>query len=928
VRSPLFWNRLLNFLFGLARFQSRHSQTGTVSHASAPLFLYSEGSQFSDALTGAAYLLTGGPGVHGPPLAALLTSLLNLWSAPPESPSSAAPSNSYTSALPRQSGASNGLGLQSQNPTSALNSPGSTLPSVGLPTQQPQSHSDSPNPSVGFHRPQPPKPQPPLGQALVLSRLLEYVGAQARARARSQDFGTRALGLVDAKAIQASLGEALATAQGSGTSASCAAVLALAGFYRGLAVRRGEGFEGAAEDWQRLVERQEGLLLEAARGALSAPSEPQTLYAPGFGNPAQDAGGYRKWNRSHRLYCAALACARCELASGSPLAGHEAILACLREAVFDHLLSLSQLHRAVGSFLVPRGSSKAEWDGTGTERSEEAGLAAGLLRYSAPEVAGSSSGIPFSTMHMDLVAAVDELRERVGGGAFRNVGVLARALCDHCREAGHANRGGVMREVLRFAQNLGDGHRVYAASAARAYGELERGAKEAAEAGVRKVLDAAFLSVTVFCGTLLPEGAVPAGSVPPTEPELGGLAVYCLEALSWVEFCRVPFPEYGLLVTRAVSAASGSRGCAEGLARRMPPYEETTEFLWKAATEGALPGHSQQGPSGLVTGAGETRVPERRSLSERSVGGETRGETVESAAGTSGRSQPDVISETLSRDQAFERAFIHTGPGGLPPEVSRSTSWALDAVHSARVHFMLRVLAPCVEKLGDDVFADVVIPTLLLFLLHPTAAVSRSAHVLFSAFLESREAFRQTERNGRTEWGGGTERSRYEEWADQDQGPVQAAPNTGLFPKLGFLQRLSFVPPQTDFRTSTPPETSVPERVALFYVERSLMGFPGLTSFEAFTGGVAAIVRHVPPGSPAIVLALRRIASAAKSLYERNVPYVVPEGERKEAKEGGQPEESAGGQLTRLLVHLIPVVDIQVRSSNRIETSGLHLRSS
>jgi hypothetical protein len=729
----------------------------------------------------------------------------------------------------------------------------------------------------------------------------------------------RALGLADAKAVQASLAEALATAQGSGTPASCAAVLALAGFYLGLGVRRGEGFKGAAEDWQRLVEQQEGLLLKAAGGALFALSELQLAdarKARGFGNSAQDAGGYRKRNHSHWLYCVALACARCELASGSPLAGHEAVLACLREAVFDHLLSLSQLHGAVGSFLVPRGSRKTEWNGTGTERSREADLAASLPLDSRPGVAGSNTGIPLPALRTDLVAAVDELRERVEGEAFRNVGVLARALCDHCREAGHATpRGAVMREVLRFAQNLGNGHRVYAASAARAYGEVERGA---AEAAVRKVLDAAFLLVTVFCGTLLPEGAVPAGSVPPTEPELGGLAVYCLEALSWVEFCRVPFAEYGLLVTRAVGVASRSRDCAEGLALRMPAYEETTEFLWKAATkkaEGPL-GHSQQGPSFLVFGAEETRVPERGPLSEnasRSRGCATRGETIESAVGASRRSQADVISETLAQDRASERALIDTGFGGLPPEVSRSTSWALDAVHSARVHFMLRVLAPCVEKLGDDVFADAFIPTLLLFLLHPTATVSRSAHVLFSAFLESREAFRQMERYERTEWAGGTERNSYEEWADQDLGPVQAAPKTGLFPKLGFLQRLSFAAPQTDFRTRSSPEASVPERVALFHVERSLMGFPGLTSFEAFTGGVAAIVRHVPPGSPAIVLALRRIASAAKSLYERNVPYVVPEGERKEAKEGGQTEESAGGQLTRLLVHLIPIVDIQVR---------------
>lgn len=694
----------------------------------------------------------------------------------------------------------------------------------------------------------------PLPQALALPRLLEYLGALLRARAFSADFGTRSLALADAKAVQSSL---------TNSGDPLGSVLALAGLNRGLGGRRGDGFRGAAEDWVRLVEQQEGLLIAASEAVLS-----QLDMAP---KPRGFGPSYVPRELAHRLHCVALACARLDAIPGTPLGGNASILLCLCSALFGDLLNLTGLHRAAAPFVL-------------TTRNTD-GIPAEPMRKAVPR------------LREELAVALGDLRERVGGEAFKNVGLLARALCDHCKAADDVVRRLVLGEVLRFALNLEKGHRF----AAMGWGILGAAEREAAEAATRKVLDASFLTATVCCEAVLREApsSVPPASVPPARPAEAEAdpKVVCeiLEALSCLEFCRVPYAGYGQLVTRAVTLAAASRTGAEGLAASMPKYDDTValaadQLLMFGNDEASgLRGSTSGQSGGVETGRNDPSL----SGSEVDKESDARGETVESTPSTSGREaatgSPDHLNLT----------------GSFSPESRSPTFWARDAVRAARVHFMLRVLGPCVEKIGDEPFACAVMPTLLLYLLHPLAPVSRSAHALFAAFLDSREAFRrelEAERND------GTERNAGTEWTSRDLDSAWRAP-----PNPSFLQRLTFLAPQQSAKSGPPQDVSIPERAALFYVQRSLTGFPGLTSFEAFTAGVAAIVRHVPPGSPAIVLSLRRIAAAAKDLFERGVPYGPPEGEGNEKERKGPQEGSAGGQLTRLLVHLIPIVDIQVR---------------
>ncbi|KAL7182905.1 hypothetical protein ACSBR1_041563 [Camellia fascicularis] len=42
------------------------------------------------------------------------------------------------------------------------------------------------------------------------------------------------------------------------------------------------------------------------------------------------------------------------------------------------------------------------------------------------------------------------------------------------------------------------------------------------------------------------------------------------------------------------------------------------------------------------------------------------------------------------------------------------------------------------------------------------------------------------------------------------------------------------------------------EQLVFYHIQRSLEGYPGITPFEGMASGVAALVRHLPAGSPSI----------------------------------------------------------------------------
>ncbi|KAL5664370.1 hypothetical protein ACJX0J_024478, partial [Zea mays] len=58
------------------------------------------------------------------------------------------------------------------------------------------------------------------------------------------------------------------------------------------------------------------------------------------------------------------------------------------------------------------------------------------------------------------------------------------------------------------------------------------------------------------------------------------------------------------------------------------------------------------------------------------------------------------------------------------------------------------------------------------------------------------------------------------------------------------------------------------ERLAFYYIKRSLEAYPGLTPFDGLASGVAALVRHLPAGSAAILFCIHSLAVKAKDLCE------------------------------------------------------------
>ncbi|KAK2989139.1 hypothetical protein RJ640_027213 [Escallonia rubra] len=47
---------------------------------------------------------------------------------------------------------------------------------------------------------------------------------------------------------------------------------------------------------------------------------------------------------------------------------------------------------------------------------------------------------------------------------------------------------------------------------------------------------------------------------------------------------------------------------------------------------------------------------------------------------------------------------------------------------------------------------------------------------------------------------------------------------------------------------------SLKKQLVIYYIQRSLEGYPGVTPFDGMASGVAALVRHLPAGSPSIFL--------------------------------------------------------------------------
>ncbi|RYR73544.1 hypothetical protein Ahy_A02g007930 isoform B [Arachis hypogaea] len=99
---------------------------------------------------------------------------------------------------------------------------------------------------------------------------------------------------------------------------------------------------------------------------------------------------------------------------------------------------------------------------------------------------------------------------------------------------------------------------------------------------------------------------------------------------------------------------------------------------------------------------------------------------------------------------------------------------------------------------------------------------------------------------------------------------------------------------------------SFKEQLVFHYIQRSLLGYPGITPFEGMASGVVGLVQHVPAGSPATYYCIQSLVDKANQLcFEANVSEADAW-----KRQQGEPEPSK--KLLGLILRLVFLVDIQV----------------
>ncbi|XP_038973876.1 uncharacterized protein LOC103697330 [Phoenix dactylifera] len=209
---------------------------------------------------------------------------------------------------------------------------------------------------------------------------------------------------------------------------------------------------------------------------------------------------------------------------------------------------------------------------------------------------------------------------------------------------------------------------------------------------------------------------------------------------------------------------------------------------------------------------------------------------------------------TIQENAASSASFVESMPsyaeltkpqGSFALEGMRYT-WSKDEVQTARMLFYLRVLPTCISLVPASLFGKLVAPIMFLYMQHPNEKVARASHSVFVSFLSS-----------------GSD-------ADQDD-------------RLDLKEKLVF-----------------------YYMQRALEAYPGITPFEGMMSGVAAIVRHLPAGSPAIFYCIHSLVAKATNLCRTAM--------RQDATIWKTWEGSSEPwkKVSDLLLRLISLVDIQV----------------
>lgn len=183
---------------------------------------------------------------------------------------------------------------------------------------------------------------------------------------------------------------------------------------------------------------------------------------------------------------------------------------------------------------------------------------------------------------------------------------------------------------------------------------------------------------------------------------------------------------------------------------------------------------------------------------------------------------------------------------GSSSSLKEEYAWFEDHVQTARVSFYLRVIPTCIERLPISIFQEVVPPTMFLYLGHFNGKVVRAAHSVFVAFISSGKDSNEDER------------------------------------------------------------VLLKEQLVFYYLQRSLEGFPGKTPFDSMASGVAALVRYLPAGSPAIFYCIHSLVEKVNELCNEMPSQDV------NLWKNWQGEVEPRKKILELLLRLIALVDIQV----------------
>ncbi|KAA8521948.1 hypothetical protein F0562_012737 [Nyssa sinensis] len=175
--------------------------------------------------------------------------------------------------------------------------------------------------------------------------------------------------------------------------------------------------------------------------------------------------------------------------------------------------------------------------------------------------------------------------------------------------------------------------------------------------------------------------------------------------------------------------------------------------------------------------------------------------------------------------------------------------WSKDEVQTARILFYLRVIPTCIERLPTPMFRKVVAPTMFLYMGHPNGKVARSSHSMFVAFVSSAKD------------------------SDDDE------------------------------------RVLLKEQLVFYYIQRSLEGYPEITPFEGMASGVAALVRHLPCGSPSIFYCIHSLVEKANNLCSEVATLEA------DLWNNWQGELEPCKKILELLLRLLSLVDIQVLPS-------------